>query len=133
MISLLIGKKGTGKTKKLIELANKAVKESKGCVVVIEKGQKLTYDIDHDARLINVDEYSVGCGASLCGFISGILAANYDVTDIFVDSTLKIIAAEDLEKLVQTLAPVAKDITVTFLVSADAADLPASLMDYVAQ
>ena len=88
MITLLIGKKGSGKTKKLIELANEAVKNSNGNVVVIEKGLKLTYDISHKARLVDSDAYSIEGLDALVGFISGICAANYDVTDIFVDSTL---------------------------------------------
>lgn len=57
MITLLTGKKGSGKTKKLIELANAALETSKGCVVVIEKGLKLTYDISHAARLVDADAY----------------------------------------------------------------------------
>lgn len=133
MISLLIGKKGSGKTKKLIELTNAAVAESKGNVVVLEKGNKLTYDIDHAARLINVDDYNVKGCASLAGFIGGILAGNYDVTDILVDSTLKMVDEADLEAFVGALAPVAKDTKVVLLVSMDEADLPASLTGYVAE
>ena len=59
MVTLLIGKKGTGKTKKLIALANEAVAASEGNVVVIEKGSKLTYDVTHKARLIDTEQYSV--------------------------------------------------------------------------
>ena len=59
MITLLIGKKGSGKTKKLIELANEAVQNSNGNVVVIEKGLKLTYDISHKARLVDSDAYGI--------------------------------------------------------------------------
>ena len=76
MITLLIGKKGSGKTKKLIELANEAVKNSNGNVVVIEKGLKLTYDISHKARLVDSDAYSIEGLDALVGFISGICAAN---------------------------------------------------------
>ena len=72
MITLLIGKKGSGKTKKLIELANEAVKNSNGNVVVIEKGLKLTYDISHKARLVDSDAYSIEGLDALVGFISGI-------------------------------------------------------------
>ena len=90
MITLLIGKKGSGKTKKLIELANEAVQNSNGNVVVIEKGLKLTYDISHKARLVDSDAYGIEGLDALVGFVSGICAANYDVTDVFVDSTLKI-------------------------------------------
>lgn len=128
MITLIVGRKGSGKTKKLIESANQAVESSNGNVVVIEKGLKLTYDISHKARLIDSDEYGIQGPDALCGFISGICAGNYDVTDIYVDSTLKIIGqdmkvfaafAEKMNKL-SALA----NTKITLLVSADASDLP---------
>ncbi len=133
MITLLTGKKGSGKTKKLIELANKAASESKGNVVVLEKGSKLTYDIAPSIRLINVDDYSVNGEAALQGFVCGILAGNYDITDVFVDSTLKVIDEEELDAFVTGLAPAAKDVNIVLLVSADDADIPSSLTDYIAK
>ncbi len=133
MITLLTGKKGSGKTKKLIELANKAASESKGNVVVLEKGSKLTYDIAPAIRLINVDDYSVNGEAALQGFVCGILAGNYDITDVFVDSTLKVINEEELDAFVTGLAPAAKDVNIVLLVSADDADIPSSLTDYIAK
>ena len=90
MVTLLIGKKGTGKTKKLISRAKEAVDASSGNVVVIEKGAKLTYDVTHKARLIDTDQYAISGYDMLYGFIGGICAGNYDVTDILVDSTFKI-------------------------------------------
>ena len=90
MLSLIVGVKGTGKTKKLIELTNKAVDESHGCVVCLEKGNKLIHNIKHEARLIDTDNYFVTDGQSLFGFVAGILASNYDITHIFIDSALKI-------------------------------------------
>ena len=90
MVTLLTGKKGSGKTKKLIQLANEAVASSSGNVVVVEKGQKLTYDVTHKARLVDTDHYEIQGYDALFGFLSGICAGNYDVTDIFVDSTFKI-------------------------------------------
>lgn len=69
MITLLTGKKGSGKTKKLIDLANAAVEKSNGNVVVVEKGLKLTYDISHAARLIDIDTYDVQGGKGLYGFL----------------------------------------------------------------
>ena len=106
MITLLIGKKGSGKTKKLIELANEAVQNSNGNVVVIEKGLKLTYDISHKARLVDSDAYGIEGLDALVGFVSGICAANYDVTDVFVDSTLKITGkgVEEVEPLTAKLS-----------------------------
>ncbi len=90
MIKLIIGKKGSGKTKNLIDLVNAALNESNGAVVCIEKGDKLKFDVKYQARLIDTEEYHVDSARSLFGFIAGILASNHDVTDIFVDSALKI-------------------------------------------
>ena len=71
-------------------MANAALEKTNGNVVVVEKGLKLTYDISHAARLIDIDAYDVKGGKGLYGFLAGICAGNYDVTDILVDSTLKI-------------------------------------------
>lgn len=90
MIKLFIGGKGSGKTKTLIELTNSATETSKGSVVCIEKGDKLKHEITYKARLIDTDAYTVCDATSLYGFIAGILASNNDITDIFVDSSLKI-------------------------------------------
>ena len=137
MITLLIGKKGSGKTKRLIAMADTAVKSSKGNVVVIEKGLKLTYDIPHEARLIDVEAYHVSGLESLVGFVSGICAGNYDVTDILIDSTLKIIGTEshDLETLVKSFEALSKstDTNIVLSVSAAEEEIPASLAEYVAK
>ena len=90
MLKLMIGVKGTGKTKTLIEKVNAAAAASKGDVVCIEKGTKLRYDISSKVRLIDTDEYLILDADALYGFVAGILASNYDVTDLFMDSTLKI-------------------------------------------
>ena len=90
MIKLIVGKKGSGKTKTLINLVNEALNNTNGAVVCIEKGDKLKFDINYRCRLIDTEEYSVKDSQSLYGFIAGILASNHDVTDIFVDSALKI-------------------------------------------
>ena len=105
MLKLIIGVKGTGKTKQLIEMVNTASAESKGSVVCIEKGVTLRYDIKPTARLVDVEEYMVDDAQSLYGFIAGILASNHDVTDLFLDGTLKICKYdyEAFEKLVVAL------------------------------
>ena len=90
MMKLSIGVKGTGKTKTLIGLVNEAVEKSHGAVICIEKGDKLRFDVKYQARLINTKEYFVDDAQSLFGFVAGILASNHDVTDLFVDSALKI-------------------------------------------
>ena len=90
MLKLIIGVKGTGKTKALINMVNTAVDNSHGDVVCIEKGVKLRYDIKYQARLIDTNEYFITDAQSLYGFVAGILASNHDVMDLFVDSALKI-------------------------------------------
>jgi hypothetical protein len=91
MVKIIMGLKGSGKTKQLIDLVHTAVKEENGEVVCIEKGQKLRYDIPHAVRLIEASDYSFSNYEFLKGFISGLYAANYDITHIFIDSALKII------------------------------------------
>ena len=131
MVTLIIGKKGSGKTKKLIQLANEAVEKSSGNVVVVEKGAGLTYDVTHRARLIDTDVYGIKGYDMLLGFISGICAGNYDVTDIFVDSTFKIAPAgvEGLEDFVSKLNALAAEsgAKITLLISSDEAALPEGL------
>ena len=90
MLKLIIGVKGTGKTKALISMVNTAVDHSHGDVVCIEKGVKLRYDVKYQARLIDTNEYFVSDAQSLFGFVAGIFASNHDVTDLFIDSALKI-------------------------------------------
>ena len=131
MVTLLIGKKGSGKTKKLIQLANEAVAASQGNVVVIEKGAKLTYDITSKARLIDTDQYAVSGYDMLFGFISGICAGNYDVTDILIDSTFKIApegvaGIEQFAHKLQTLSDTS-GANIVVLVSANEDDLPGGI------
>ena len=90
MLSLIVGVKGTGKTKHLIDLTNKALTDSSGSVVCLEKGNKLRYDIKHQVRLIDTSEYFIEDGQSLYGFVAGILASDHDITHLFIDSALKI-------------------------------------------
>lgn len=128
MVTLLIGHKGSGKTKKLISLANEAVTTSTGNVVVIEKGAKLTYDVTHKARLIDTEQYQIAGYDVLFGFVSGICAGNYDVTDIFIDSVFKICSddKEALKAFVAKLDVLSKnaETNVTLLISADKEELP---------
>ncbi len=131
MVTLLIGKKGSGKTKKLIAMANEAVAASSGNVVVIEKGSKLTYDVTHKARLIDTEQYTISGYDMLYGFISGICAGNYDVTDILVDSTFKIApeAISGLEvftKKLQNLSDTTST-NIVLLISANESDIPDSI------
>ena len=90
MIRVIMGKKGSGKTKSVIELINNAVQTEHGNVVCIEKGNKLTFDIHYNIRLVEASEYDIANYTALKGFISGMYAGNYDITHIFIDSLTKI-------------------------------------------
>ena len=111
MLKLIIGVKGTGKTKALISMVNEAVDASRGDVVCIEKGTKLRFDIKYQARLINTEEYCIEDASALYGFVAGILASNHDVTDLFVDSALKICKNDvaEFEKMVVALDKLLED------------------------
>ena len=90
MLKLIIGVKGTGKTKTLISMVNEAAEKTEGTVVCIEKGVGLRFDVKYTVRLINTNDYLVFDAEALYGFVAGILASNHDVTDLFIDSALKI-------------------------------------------
>ena len=90
MLKLIVGVKGTGKTKHLIELVSQALSATNGDVVCIEKGDKLKFDVNYRCRLVDTEAFGIADAASLYGFVAGILASNHDVTDLFIDSALKI-------------------------------------------
>jgi len=89
MVKLIMGLKGSGKTKALVDLVKKAVSEEHGDVVCIERDKNLTYDIPYTARLIYASEYGINSTSLLRGFISGLHAGNYDITHVFIDSIHK--------------------------------------------
>ena len=119
MLKLIIGVKGTGKTKALINLVNTASAESKGDVVCIEKGAKLRYDVKSSVRLIDTEEYFVADAEALYGFIAGIFASNHDITDLFVDSALKICNndAATFDKFVDLTAKLAEKLNVNIVMT----------------
>ena len=91
MVRVIMGVKGTGKTKQMIELINAAAKNESGSVVCIEHGSKLTYDIHYQIRLIEAKEYAITSFDMLKGFISGLHAGNYDITKVFIESLTKLV------------------------------------------
>ena len=98
MEKLIIGGTGSGKTKEIVDQVNAAAKEEKGSVVCISRGNKLTFDISHDARLIDATDYPIKDYASLLGFLCGIHAGNYDITRVFIDGLYKITGIKDVAK-----------------------------------
>ena len=132
MIKLFIDGKGSGKTKTLIEMVNNAVNESKGNVVCIEKGDKLIHDITYKARLIDTDAYSVADADALYGFIAGILASNSDITDIFVDSALKIVGNDTaaFETMLTKLDKITADVNLVMTSSIAVEDASDAIKSY---
>ena len=98
MVRVIMGVKGTGKTKQMIELINSAVQSENGNVVCIERGPKLTYDIHYKIRLVEASQYDMDNFDMLKGFINGLHAGNYDITHVFIDSLTKVVGvpAEDV-------------------------------------
>ena len=133
MVKLIVGKKGTGKTKMLIEQVNAAAEASKGCVICIEKGLTLNRDVTHKVRLVDTDSYSINDAAALYGFIAGVAASNYDITDIYLDSTLRIcgdVAAMEAFLLKVDALTADKNINFTATISLAVEELPASLAKF---
>ena len=135
MIKLLVGVKGTGKTKALIAAANQALETSKGYVVCIEKGSTLRHEISYKVRLVNTDDYLIEGGVALGGMVAGILAGNGDVTDLFIDGTRKICGydMEALDKFLSDLEKVIRDtdINVTITVSCAPEDATETMKKYL--
>ena len=127
MLKLIVGTKGSGKTKTMIDMIDKATKTTSGNIVVIEKCMKLTTEINHAARLVDVDEYGVVGADMLYGFVAGVLAGNYDITELFIDDHDMAAAA----KVLEAIDKITPNIEVVVTVSADAAELPEDLKKYV--
>ena len=104
MIKLIVGTKGTGKTKTLIDMARKAAEESKGNVVCVEKGDKLAHELPNAVRLVNSEEYDIRGFANLYGFLAGFLAGNYDITHVFVDNFTKMLSEVSEQQIAEFLA-----------------------------
>ncbi len=91
MINIIMGLKGSGKTKKLIDSINETVASAQGDVVCIEYGKKLTYDVNYRVRLVDSKEYGINNLDMLKGLLSGLHAGNFDITNVFIDNLYKTI------------------------------------------
>ena len=103
MVKLIMALKGSGKTKRLVDLVRKAAEEEHGSVVCIEKDKNLTYDIPYTARLIHAAEYGINTNALLRGFVSGLHAGNYDISHVFIDNFYKMLDDSSDEAVVTFL------------------------------
>lgn len=133
MINLITGKRGSGKTKVLVEQIIEAANTATGAVVCIERGMKLTYDIPHKVRLVDAEGYGINSFDAFYGFVTGMLAGNYDIQQVFVDGILKMGGRDydALGSMLEKLAIVAKDIKIVFTVSEDAENLPAKVKAFM--
>ena len=135
MVQLIIGLKGSGKTKKLVDLVRAAVNEETGDVVCIEKERKLTFDIPYQARLIDAGVYDIGSYEFLRGLICGVHAGNYDITHFFIDNFYKLVNDKSPEALLDFLRWLDKfsekeKISFIISLSVDASTLPESVLQY---
>ena len=133
MVKLIIGNKGSGKTKKLIDLVNGTAAASDGNVVCVELGDTLTYSISHKVRLIDVNNYNISGYGEYYALLCGVCSGNHDVTHVFGDATLRI-GTRDYGELCEFLKRVEElskqnDAEFIFTVSCDEADLPAEIFD----
>ena len=136
MLKLIMGLKGSGKTKRLVDMVREAVNEETGDVVVIERERKLTFDIPYQARLIDAGNYDIGGYEFLKGMICGVHAGNYDITHFFIDNFFKLVndkSPENLAVFVDWLAAFSEQENISFVVSvsADAESVPESVRQYV--
>ena len=136
MVKIIMGLKGSGKTKELVGLVCKAVSEGEGDVIVIEKDRKLTYDIPYQARLIDAGSYDIGTYEFFKGFISGIHAGNYDITHFFIDNFYKLVNDREESNVVAFilwLADYAEREKIEFVISmsSDREKCPEELKQYL--
>ena len=135
MIHVIMGLKGSGKTKKLIDAINAAVAEANGDVVCIEYGRKLTYDVTYKVRLVDSKEYGIRSSEMLKGFLSGLHAGNFDITNVFIDNLYKTIGTDKAagEDFVVWCAKFAADnnMEITITISEDPAEASEVMKQYI--
>ena len=136
MVKAIVGPKGSGKTKRLVQRINDAVKEESGAMVCIEKSGNLKFDIDYRVRLIDGREYDEAGFAFLRGMISGLHAGNFDISHIYMDNLAKIAGCDDLQETIAFLnwcddfgAARGVDFTVSF--TADPENPPEELRKFI--
>ena len=135
MVQIIAGRKGKGKTKYLLDMANTAVKEAKGSIVYLDKSSKHMYELNNRIRLINVAEFSVSTAEGFIGFICGIISQDHDLEAMYLDSFLKLagLEGEDITATLAELDQISTKYHVNFVlsVSMDGEELPESAKDMV--
>lgn len=135
MISLIVGKKGKGKTKLLLNLVNGKVKETSGNIVYLDKSKRNIHELCNKVRLINVLDYPIGNCDEFVGFICGIISQDYDLEEVYLDSFLKIARLENsqIEKAIEKLSIISEKFNVNFTISVsdDENNLTETLKPYI--
>ena len=128
MVQIIAGKKGKGKTKHLLDMANAAIKGANGTVVYLDKSAQHMYELNNKIRLINVNEYPITSSEGFIGFICGIISQDHDLEQMYFDSFLKLasLEGESIEETFKTLQEISEKYHLTFVlsVSEDASNLP---------
>ncbi|MBQ2890919.1 MAG: hypothetical protein IJE44_04665 [Clostridia bacterium] len=137
MIKIYIGLKGCGKTKKLIDAVNDAINIEKGNVVCITEGQRLMHDIDRSARLVDTENFDIANFDMFVGLLSGIIAQDFDVTHIFIDSVFKSVPAETMENIDGFVTAIEKlekkfNVSFTLMISAEESSATELVKKYMA-
>ncbi|MBO5098689.1 MAG: hypothetical protein J6C16_00815 [Clostridia bacterium] len=137
MISIIMGKKGTGKTKYLVDHVNTAVKDEQGTLVFISKDNRLMYDLKSSVRYIITEEFSIDNYDMFYGFVSGIIANNFDTSNIFIDSIWKIVAEgeEEFDKFIAAIEKLESkwNINFTIAISAEKELAPEYIKKYLVE
>ena len=135
MIHVIMGLKGSGKTKKLLDSVDEAVANASGDVVCIEYGKKLTYDVNYRVRLVDSKEYGISNADMLKGFLSGLHAGNFDITHVYIDNLYKTIGADRAtgEAFITWCASFAEanNMDITMTVSDDPAEASEEIKKYL--
>ena len=119
MVQVIVGVKGKGKTKKLLDMANSAVKDAKGSVVYLDKSSKHMYELNNRIRLINVGEFRLMSSDGFIGFLCGIISQDHDLETVFLDSFLKLacVEGEDITPVIDALEKLGEKYDVNFVLS----------------
>ena len=135
MVQLIVGRKGKGKTKQLLDKVNSEIKTVSCNIVYLDKSTKHMYELNNKVRLINVTEYMISDADEFTGFISGIISQDHDLEQMYFDSFLKIACLEDMdiEPTVKKLQTISEkfNIQLVLSVSLDEHELPESLKSNV--
>ena len=128
MVQLIVGKKGKGKTKQLLDKVNSEVKDISGSIVYLDKSTKHMYELNNKVRLIDVSRYMIENESEFLGFVCGIISQDHDLEQMYLDSFLKLscLEGEDIEATYRTLETISEKYHITFVlsISMDADTLP---------